>query len=320
VVGLTLSIDQLLDGAWSNEQQAVDTLSELAADGFTSDTVGALVAGLQARMVPVTLADGVTNRAIDVVGTGGDGSYSINISTLAALVVAAAGYPVVKHGNRAATSRCGSADLLQALGLDLDRAPQDVACDVEECNFGFCFAPRFHPSLVALAPLRRKLGKPTPLNLVGPLLNPARPTRGLLGVGQLAWLALMADVAPSVGLRNAWIVGSPGIDELLPGHDATCVEIRDGVALPAAQHVWGGDEQTPIPTGGDVDLNVTISRQLLDGRTGPAHDVVALNASVALTVADDTLTLDDATELARQTLVSGRAGQLVSRLAQRHQK
>lgn len=238
-----------------------------------------------AVLVPV---DGL---ALDVVGTGGDRAHSINISTLSAVVAAAAGARVVKHGNRAASSQCGSADVLEALGVPLAETPEQVTATLDELGIGFCFAPMFHPGFRHAGPVRKELGVPTYFNILGPLVNPAQPGAALVGCADASRLPLMAEVLAARGVTALVVRGDDGLDEIstattstytLTGRMGTSSGVIDpsGLGLPAAT---AADLR-----GGTPDVNARLSRELLDpasaGIPSRAREAVELNAAAALAV------------------------------------
>ena len=228
---------------------------------------------------------------IDTCGTGGSGRDTRNISTAAALVVAACGVPVAKHGNRAASSRCGSADVLRALGVRPDIAAEQVERCLREAGIGFLFAPAHHPAMKHVAPVRRKLAARSIFNLLGPLCNPAGARRQLLGVFSAAWLPRMAEALGSLGGERAWVVhGADGLDELSLSGVNDIAEIRNG----ALREFRLAPEELGLRRcgiealrGGDAEENARALRALLAGERGPYRDVTLLNAAAALTVAGE---------------------------------
>jgi anthranilate phosphoribosyltransferase len=320
---LDASLSALIDADVATQGELVSrALFEMFQRGVTSAMLIATVNQLRSRMITVPLDGEQRSRAIDVVGTGGDGASSINISTLASLVAAGAGAVVIKHGNRAATSKCGSADLLEALGVRLHRAPVDVANDVAEVGFGFCFAPTFHPALAPLGPLRRALGIPTIFNLAGPLANPARPERALIGVGRLDWIDVVATAAATTGVTNGWIVGAPGLDELSPTIESSVIKIVDG-QLQSATNFRPDDSainhDTNLAEGGHAEDNLKITERILDGDVIDGRAEVVLNAAAALVIAGVAAELSEGVDRAQQSLDSGAARRVLTRLVARHQ-
>jgi anthranilate phosphoribosyltransferase len=259
--------------------------------------------------------DGVV---VDTCGTGGDRSGSINVSTMSALVVAGAGVRVAKHGNRAASSACGSADLLEQLGVAIDISPADVARCIREASIGFCFAPRFHPALRHAGPVRRALGVPTLFNFLGPLANPAGVRRQALGVSDAAMAMRMAGVLERRGAERALVFyGHDGLDELTTTTESTVVELRDGeLRTYELDPVELGFALVPEGAikGGDAPCNADIARRVLDGEPGPARDITLLNAAAALVAADAAPSLPEGVELAAASLDGGRAAAALDRL------
>ncbi|MDP9022745.1 MAG: anthranilate phosphoribosyltransferase [Actinomycetota bacterium] len=292
-------------------------LVALRAKGETDEEIAGLVRAMVNHAEHVTL-DGA---AVDTCGTGGDRAGTFNISTVAALVVAAAGVPVAKHGNRAASSRCGSADLLEAWGVVIDLPPPAVAQLMSDIGIGFLFARTFHPAMRHVAPVRAELGVPTVFNVLGPLTNPAGVDRQVVGVADARLAPLVAGALLRLGRSHALVVrGEDGLDELTTTGPSRVWEIRDGrvtesrfdpasLGLPRASL---DDLQ-----GGDVDDNLRVADSVLAGGPGPASDVVALNAAAALYVAGAASDLRGGLQLARATLASDAPRQLRDRWVRR---
>jgi anthranilate phosphoribosyltransferase len=255
---------------------------------------------------------------IDVVGSGGDASHSLNVSTLAALTVAGAGGRVCKHGNRSASSLSGSADLLEALGVALDVTPAIVAACVTRVGMGFCFAPRFHPAMRFAGPTRRELGVPTAFNYLGPVANPARVRRLLLGVGDAAMAEPMLDVLVSRGAERAMVVfGDDGMDELTTTTTSTVLELADGQrrrwTLDPAQLGLAPATREALAVSGPQD-SAAAARRVLAGERGPHRDIVALNAAGALVVSGQAASVEEGLGLAARSLDSGRAADVLDGL------
>lgn len=235
-----------------------------------------------ARRVPT---DAIGNDTVDVVGTGGDGANTVNLSTMAAIVVAAAGVPVIKHGNRAASSLSGGADTLEALGVRIDLGPDEVARSVAEVGIGFAFAPQFHPSYRHAGAVRREIGVPTVFNLLGPLTNPAGPRAGLIGC---AWGELAEVMAGVFAARRSSVLvvhGDDGLDELTTTTTSTIWRVQAGTVErltfdPAAFGFKRADIAELV--GGDAETNAASVRSVLGGATGPVRDAVVLNAAGAM--------------------------------------
>lgn len=285
------AMGEIMDGAASDAQVAGFVVA-LRCKRETSAEVDGFVSAMLERALPMPLAEPWRSAAVDTCGTGGDRSGTVNISTMAAITVAAAGVPVVKHGNRAATSRAGSADLLEALGVAIDLEPSAVARCVEQVGIGFCFAPRFHPALRHAAKPRGELGVPTIFNVLGPLTNPARITRQALGVPQ-EWLGpVLAGVLARRHASALVFRGDDGLDELTPG-------TRSAVWVVAGGQVRE-DELNPAQLGlapatvdelrgGDAAHNAEVALEVLGGAGAEAvRAAVALNAAAALVAAEGT--------------------------------
>ena len=299
---------EILDGNASPAQIA-GFIVALRMKGETVEELTGLVSAMVARSTPVVLAD--PDGVIDLVGTGGDRSHSINVSTLAALTVVGAGGRVCKHGNRAASSACGTADVLEALGVAFDLGPEGVAHCVDTVGIGFCFAARFHAAMRHAGPPRRELGVPTVFNFLGPLANPARVRRQVTGVADPAMAERMISVLAANGSERALVVyGHDGLDELTITTTSTVHELRDGEVRtyevdPAAFGMAGGTLDDL--RGGDAATNAEISRRILGGETGPKADIVALNAAAGLVAAGVVDDLAAGVEAARASLAEGRA-------------
>jgi anthranilate phosphoribosyltransferase len=265
-------------------------------------------------------SDGLdVDSLVDTCGTGGDRSGTINVSTLAACAVAGAGVVVAKHGNRSASSQCGSADLLEALGVTIDLGPVGVARCLVEAGFGFCLAPRFHAALRHAGPTRRAIGVATTFNFLGPLANPVGVRRQTIGVSDGAMAARVAGVLQARGAIRAWVFhGHDGLDELTTTGPSTVHEVRDGevwtFTVDPAEMLRIERVEAAALRGGDTGANAEIARRVLDGERGPVHDVVALNAAAALVVADRAATLAEGFELARASLADGAAAAALDRL------
>jgi len=280
-----------------------------------------------ARRVPT---DAFGNDAIDVVGTGGDGANTVNLSTMASIVVAASGIPVVKHGNRAASSLSGGADTLEALGVRIDLGPDEVARSVAEVGIGFCFAPQFHPSYRHASVVRREIGVPTVFNLLGPLTNPAAPRAGLIGCAWGDLAEVMAGVFAARGSSVLVVHGDDGLDELTTTTTSTIWRVQAGTVErlkfdPAAFGFRRAD--LAELTGGDAEANATSVREVFAGATGPVRDAVMLNAAGAM-VAHAGLSSDakwvpaweDGLARAKESIDSGAAEQLLARWVRFTQK
>ncbi|RKS74046.1 anthranilate phosphoribosyltransferase [Motilibacter peucedani] len=278
------AMDQVMLGEASPAQVAGFVVA-LRAKGETPEEITGLVAAMlqHARRVDVP------GDAVDTCGTGGDGAHTVNISTMAAVVVAAAGGRVVKHGNRAASSRCGSADLLEALGVVVDLPPEAVAASVEQAGIGFCFAPLFHPALRHAAVPRRELGVPTVFNVLGPLANPAQPSAQAVGVADGRLAGVMARVLADRGTSALVFRGDDGLDELTTTGPSTVWEVCSGEVRESSIVPEDlGVERAPAGAlrGGDAAYNAEVAQQVLAGERGPVRDAVLLNAAAALVALD----------------------------------
>jgi anthranilate phosphoribosyltransferase len=260
---------------------------------------------------------------LDTCGTGGDGAATVNISTAAAVVASACGVPVVKHGNRAASSKCGAADLLEALGVAIDLPPEGVLRCVTEVGIGFCFAPVFHPAMRYTAAARSGLGVPTAMNVLGPLTNPAQPAAGLVGCADARIAPVIADVLARRGTSALVVRGDDGLDEITTTTTTTVWVVSDGSVRqdsidPSALGLWPATAEDL--RGGDTSFNADVARALFDGRTGPVRDAVVLNAAAAVAAYDGPgpdLSSDVrvAMERVERALDSGAAADLLARWA-----
>jgi anthranilate phosphoribosyltransferase len=268
----------------------------LRCKGETVEEMAGLVAAMLSASERVVVPAELSDRLVDTCGTGGDRRGTINVSTIAALVVAGAGVPVCKHGGRAASSKAGSADVLEALGVVIDLGPAGVARCIMEVGIGFCFAPRYHPAMSHAIPVRRELGVPTAFNFLGPLANPARVRRQVVGVGDPAMAPKMARVLAAGGATRALVVhGADGLDELSTTGPSFMYE------WDSAGSSGGAADQVPVTVdpaalglaparvedlaGGDAATNAMFARRVLAGESGPHRDIVLLNAAAALVAA-----------------------------------
>jgi anthranilate phosphoribosyltransferase len=256
----------------------------LRAKGETPAEIAGLVDAMLASATLVELPEDVRATAVDVVGTGGDRAHTVNISTMAAIIVAAAGVTVVKHGNRAASSACGTADLLEHFGIPLDLGPAGVARTVREAGIGFCFAARYHPGMRHAAVPRRELGVPTFFNMLGPLTNPARPRSAAVGCFDLRMAPVMAEVFARRGDSAVVVRGEDGLDEFTTAAPTRVWIARDGkVEESVVDSVdLGLPRSAPGDLrGGDATFNADAARRMFAGEPGPIRDAVLLNASAA---------------------------------------
>jgi anthranilate phosphoribosyltransferase len=317
------AMDEILAGAATPAQLAGFVVA-LRLKGETVAELAGLRDGLLNAAEFVELPAAIAERAVDIVGTGGDRSHSINVSTLAALVVAGAGVPVCKHGNRSASSSSGSADVLEALGLVIDLGPDDVARCVAEAGFGFCFAPRFHPAMRHAGPTRRELGIPTVFNTLGPMANPARVGRYVLGVADAGIAERVAHVLAAGGARRALVVhGGDGLDELTTTTTSIAYELRDGAVTEIevdAEDLGLARARPEDLRGGDPAANAAIARRVLDGEHGAHRDVVVLNAAAGLVVAGEATDMAAGVTLAAAAIDDGRAAATLVRAVEASQR
>lgn len=328
---------RVVGGASLTQEEAEQVLREVLLGEATPAQIAALVVALRIKGESVEEMTGfsramlahaeplaVDGDPVDVVGTGGDRLRSINVSTIAACIVAGAGVPVCKHGNRAASSSVGTADVLEALGVAVDLGPRGVARCVREAGMGFCFAPRFHPAMRHAGPVRAQLGIPTVFNFLGPLANPARTRRQLVGVSDPAMAATMAGVLLANGSRHAMVVyADDGLDELSVTSDTTVLEVRSDGSGSGEITTWRLDPTGlgfPRATmedlrGGDASFNADVIRRVLGGEQGARRDIGVLNAAAALVVAGRAADLAQGVELAARSVDQGRAAEVLQDLA-----
>ena len=313
---MAAAIERLMAGDMPADEAKL-FLKTLAERGETAEELAAAVRSVRAHAVALPLSREL--ELCDTCGTGGDGQQTINVSTLAGLVAAACGARIAKHGNRAASSRCGSADVLAALGVNIDAAPAQVARCIEELGFGFCFAPRFHPAMKAVAAVRKELGIRTIFNLIGPLANPAPLTAQLVGVAQPQLMMPIAEALIDLGIRHGLVVhGRDGLDEATTSADTDAIEIREGALSPMRldPEQFGLPRSTIDQLRGDgPEQNAAIARAILGGEASPGRDVVALNAGLAVYVAGRADTMEDGVRRAQAALAEGTPLLLLERLA-----
>jgi anthranilate phosphoribosyltransferase len=278
------AFEALLDGRVPDDEVA-RFLVALAERGETADEIAGAARAMRRRMVPITAPEG----AIDVCGTGGDGHHTLNVSTAVALVVAACGVPVAKHGNRAASSKAGAADTLEALGLDMEKAGRTAEKTLAVLGICFLFAANHHPAMRRIQPIRKAIGRRTIFNLIGPLANPAQVQLQLLGIARPAYVPIYAQAMASLGTLRAMIVsGDEGLDELSLAGGNEIADVRDGAyTMRRLEAAEAGLRQAPVDAirGGNPAQNAAALKQLLLGATGPYRDAVLLNAAAALIVA-----------------------------------
>jgi anthranilate phosphoribosyltransferase len=290
------AMNEIMDGAASPAQIAGFGVA-LRAKGETAEEMSGLAAGMLAHATPITIPGPVT----DLVGTGGDGAHTVNVSTMAAIVAAAAGARMVKHGNRAASSACGAADVLEALGVVIDLPPAATEALFAELGAAFLFASLYHPALRHAGPVRRDLGVPTAFNYLGPLTNPARPTSLAVGVADPRMGPVLADVLAARG-NSALVFHGEGIDELTTTGPSAVWIVADGAVSPAEFHPAAlGLPRASLDSlrGGDPARNAAVVRSVLAGEPGPVRDIVLLNAAAGLAAADGLTQVTSADALAK---------------------
>jgi anthranilate phosphoribosyltransferase len=302
----------------ASEVEIAGLLGALAGRGETAAEIAGFAATMRAAATMLPLTADEQAELVDTCGTGGDASGSFNISTAAALVAAAAGAKVAKHGNRAVTSRCGSADVLEAMGVPVTLAPEAAVAALREHGFCFLLAPSHHPAMKAVMPVRRALGVRTVLHVLGPLLNPAGARRQVMGVYQPRLVPLVAEAMTLLGAKHAMVVcGENGMDELSLSGPSHVAEVRDGsvreyVVMPEEF----GLQRAPMSAleGGDAAANAAILMSIFAGETGPRRDVVLLNAAAVLVTAGIAEDIDAGLTIAGDAINSGKVTRLVTAL------
>lgn len=317
-------LDRLAGGARLSADEAAEAFAIVMRGEATPAQTGALLMALRLRGETVDEVAGAVTamrgamttleappHAIDVCGTGGDGAHTLNVSTAVALVVAGAGVPVAKHGNRAITSKSGTADVLAALGVPVDLNPEQAAAALAANHFAFLFAPNYHTAMRHVGPVRQELGFRTLFNLLGPLANPANVRRQLIGAPTVEAAEKLANVLARLGVDRAWVVsGHGGLDELSPSGPSHVFAVEDGAVTP--HQIGPEDAGLPLHDvaairGGDAVHNAAALRALLDGAPGPYRDTVVLNAAAALVVAGKAAGLADGARLAADSIDGGAA-------------
>lgn len=331
VEGQTLTREQATDvmnaimGGHASGGQIAALVTALRLRGETVEEIAGFATAMREHAIRVELPATI-NHVVDTCGTGGDGSGSFNISTTASFVIAAAGVSIAKHGNRAMTSQCGSADLLEGLGVAVELTPEQVATCIDEIGIGFMYAPAFHPAMRYVGPTRREIGIRTVFNLLGPLTNPAGARHQLIGVGQVGIAHTLAEALAAMGCQHAVLVrAEEGMDEIgvagasdVTDYDARTGEIRSYRVSPedfGLERGRSGDLR-----GGDLAENVRITNEVLSGEPGPRRDVVLMNAGAAIYAADRTASIAEGIELARVAIDDGSALARVGQLADLSQR
>ncbi len=288
-------------------------LMALRVRGETVSEISGAVATMRDKMLRVEApAD-----AIDIVGTGGDGSHSVNISTASAFVIAGAGVPVAKHGNRGLSSLTGAADVLTALGVNIDLTPEAIGRCIHEAGVGFMFAPAHHPAMKHVGATRVELGTRTIFNLLGPLSNPAGVNRQLVGVFSPEWVQPVAETLKELGAEHVWVVHGDGYDEITTTGETHVAALRDGVISTftlAPEQVGLARHTREELRGGDSAYNAAALRGVLEGAKGAYRDTVLMNAGAGLVVADKVATIGEGVALAAEAIDSGRALAVLDRL------
>ena len=299
--------------------QLIGFIIALRAKGETPEELSGLLDAVLDAAEIVPLSDELRDRAVDIVGTGGDRSHSINVSTMSALVVAGAGVPVCKHGARASSSKCGTADVLEALGVAVEVGPDVVLKCVEEAGMGFCLAPRYHPAFRFAAAARREVGVPTVFNLLGPMANPGRVRRQLIGVANPQVAERMLASLRLHGSISSWVVHGGGLDELTTTGTSTVLSLRDGQVRSFTVDPVALGLAPAIPDelqGGTPDVNAEAVRRVLAGDHGAHRNIVVLNAAAGLVVADRASDLAEGIERAAESIDSGAAARVLQRLVE----
>ncbi|TIL75932.1 MAG: anthranilate phosphoribosyltransferase [Mesorhizobium sp.] len=290
-------------------------LMALRVRGETVSEISGAVATMRAKMLRVDAPAG----AIDIVGTGGDNSHSVNISTASAFVIAACGVPVAKHGNRGLSSQTGAADVLTALGVKLDIPPEAIGRCIHDAGVGFMFAPAHHPAMKHVGPIRVELGTRTIFNLLGPLSNPAGVVRQMVGVFLPEWIMPVAETLKALGADHAWVAHGDGYDEITTTGETQVAELVGGEirSFTLTPEAVGLKRHTKDELrGGDAAYNAQALRDMLGGAAGAFRDTVLMNAGAGLVVAGKATTLADGMATAAQAIDSGRALKVLDRLVE----
>jgi len=324
-------IGKVATGAALTRDEAAIAFEQMMSGEATPSQMGALLMGLRVRGETVEEITGAVTAmrgkmlrvaappdAVDVVGTGGDASGSFNISTCAALIVAGAGVPVAKHGNRALSSRSGAADVLAALGVNIDLAPNKIALCIREAGIGFMFAPAHHPAMKNVGATRAELGTRTIFNLLGPLSNPAGVKRQMIGVFSRQWTEPLAHVLKNLGAESIWVVhGSDGLDEITTAGPTSVTELANGTVRSFEinpEDVGLAKVKPESLRGGDAATNARAVQDVLEGKKTPFRDVALLNAAAALVVAGKAENIKSGFQLATHSVDSGEAEGRLDRL------
>jgi anthranilate phosphoribosyltransferase len=324
-------IGKVATGAALTREEAANAFEQMMAGEATPSQMGGLLMALRVRGETVDEITGAVSAmrgkmlrvsappdAIDVVGTGGDASGSYNISTCAAFIVAGAGVPVAKHGNRALSSRSGAADVLGALGVNIDLTPDQIAHCIRDAGIGFMFAPAHHPAMKNVGPTRAELGTRTIFNLLGPLSNPAGVRRQMVGVFSKQWTQPLAQVLKNLGAECVWVVhGSDGLDEITTSGPTSVAALENGTVRTfeiSPAEVGLATVKPEALRGGDAAANAQALRRVLEGKDSPFREVALFNAAAALVVAGRAVTLKEGVHLAAHSIDSGEAEGRLDRL------
>ncbi len=324
-------IGKVATGAALSREEAASAFEQMMSGEATPSQMGALLMAMRVRGESVDEITGAVTAmrakmlrveappdAIDVVGTGGDASGSFNISTCAALIVAGAGVPVAKHGNRALSSRSGAADVLAALGVNIDLTPERITRCISEAGIGFMFAPAHHPATKNVNPTRVELGTRTIFNLLGPLSNPAGVRKQMIGVFSKQWTEPLAQVLKNLGSERAWVVhGSDGLDEITTTGPTTVSALENGAVRSfeiSPEDVGLTKVKPEVLRGGDATANAKALEDVLEGKKTPLRDVALFNAAAALVVAGKAKNIKAGFDLAAQSVDSGEAEGRLDRL------
>lgn len=299
-------MDEIMSGN-ATEIQMAAYLTAMAVKGETTEEITASAAGMRKHCIKL-LHD---MDVLEIVGTGGDHANSFNISTTSSLVISAAGIPVAKHGNRAASSKCGAADVLETLGVDISLPPEKSLQLLKDINLCFLFAQNYHIAMKYVAPVRKELGIRTIFNVLGPLVNPAGANMELLGVYEEDLVEPMAQVLSNLGVKNALVVyGQDGLDEISLSAPTSVCEVRDGTfdsyEITPEQFGFTRCNKNDL-AGGTPQENANISKDILSGKKGPKRDAVVLNSAAAIYIARPSLTMEQAIEIAQETIDNGKA-------------
>ncbi|RTL54551.1 MAG: anthranilate phosphoribosyltransferase [Bradyrhizobiaceae bacterium] len=324
-------IGKLATGASLSRDEAADAFGQVMAGNATPSQIGGLLMALRVRGETVDEITGAVMAmrgrmlrvsapadAVDIVGTGGDGSGSVNVSTCAAFILAGTGVTVAKHGNRAMSSRSGAADVLAALGVNIDLSPEQVGRCINEAGIGFMFAPAHHPAIKNVGPTRVELGTRTIFNLLGPLSNPAGVTRQMIGVFAKHWVEPLAHVLKNLGATSAWIVhGSDGLDEITLAGPTYAAALENGTVRTfeiAPEDTGLPRNSTAELAGGDAQVNAAALRSVLEGKPGAYRNVALANAAAALVVAGRVRNLKEGVALGAKSLDTGAAAERLKQL------